>query len=99
MNFYKDYITEVEKVVQTKQFRMIKTIHRRIVNGLAKSEGGLLIALNAYGALLKQNESTAHSAEEREELIAMLKRVRELKVKYKYPKSEFNIYKKQPDEK
>ena len=99
MNFYKDYITEVEKVVQTKQFRMIKTIHRRIVNGLTKSEGGLLIALNAYGALLKQNESTAHSAEEREELIAMLKRVRELKVKYKYPKSEFNIYKKQPDEK
>jgi hypothetical protein len=99
LNFYKDYITEVEKVVQTKQFRMIKTIHRRIANGLTKSEGGLLIALNAYGALLKQNESTAHSAEEREELIAMLKRVRELKVKYKYPKSEFHIDKKQPDEK
>lgn len=78
---------------------MIKTIHRRIVNGLTKSEGGLLIALNAYGALLKQNESTGESAEEREELIVMLERVRELKVKYKYPKSEFNIDKKQPDEK
>lgn len=99
MNFYKDYITEVEKAVQTKQFRMIKTIHRRIVNGLTKSEGGLLIALNAYGALLKQNESTAHSAEEREELVAMLNRVRELIVKYRYPGSVFNIYKKQPDEK
>ena len=77
----------------------MKTIHRRIANGLAKSEGGLLIALNAYGALLKQNESTAHSAEENEELIAMLKRVRELIVKYRYPGSVFNIYKKQPDEK
>ena len=78
---------------------MIKRIHQRIANGLAKSEGGLLIALNAYGALLKQNESTAHSAEEREELIAMLKRVRELIVKYRYPRSEFHIYKKQTDEK
>ena len=77
----------------------MKTIHRRIANGLAKSEGGLLIALNAYGALLKQNESTAHSAEEREELTAMLKRVRELIVKYRYPGSVFNIYKKQTDEK
>ena len=78
---------------------MIKTIHRRIVNGLTKSEGGLLIALNAYGALLKQNESTAHSAEENEELLEMLKRVRELIVKYRYPGSVFNIYKKQTDEK
>lgn len=77
----------------------MKTIHRRIANGLSKAEGGLLIALNAYGALLKQNESTAHSTEEREELIAMLERVRELKVKYRYPDSVFNIYKKQPDEK
>ncbi len=73
---------------------MIKRIHRRIVNGLTKSEGGLLIALNAYGALLKQNESTAHSAEEREELLVMLERVRELIVKYRYPNSEFNIYNK-----
>ena len=73
---------------------MTKRIHRRIANGLAKAEGGLLIALNAYGALLKQNESTGESAEEREELIVMLERVRELKVKYRYPNSEFNIYNK-----
>ena len=78
---------------------MIKRIHQRIANGLAKSEGGLLIALHAYGALLKHNESTAHSAEENEELLEMLKRVRELKVKYRYPDSVFNIYKKQTDEK
>ena len=78
----------------------MKTIHRRIANGLSKAEGGLLIALNAYGALLKrEEESTGESAEEREELIAMLKRVRELIVKYRYPGSVFNIYKKQPDEK
>lgn len=82
---------------------MIKRIHQRIANGLTKSEGGLLIALNAYGALLKrEEESTEESTEEREEreeLIAMLNRVRELKVKYRYPDSVFNIYKKQPDEK
>ena len=78
---------------------MIKTIHRRIVNGLTKSEGGLLIALNAYGALLKREEESTEEREEREELVAMLNRVRELIVKYRYPGSVFNIYKKQPDEK
>ena len=86
----------------------MKTIHRRIANGLSKAEGGLLIALNDYRGLLKREEesteestgeSTGESAEEREELIAMLERVRELKVKYRYPDSVFNIYKKQPDEK
>ena len=59
----------------------MKTIHRRIANGLAKSEGGLLIALNAYGALLKREEESTEEREEREELTAMLKRVRELIVK------------------
>ncbi len=81
---------------------MIKRIHQRIANGLTKSEGGLLIALNAYGALLKREEESTEEREEREEreeLIAMLNRVRELKVKYRYPDSVFNIYKKQPDEK
>lgn len=78
----------------------MKTIHRRIANGLSKAEGGILIALNAYGALLKrEEESTEESTEENEELLEMLKRVRELKVKYRYPNSEFNIYKKQTDEK
>lgn len=82
----------------------MKTIHRRIANGLSKAEGGILIALNAYGGLLKREEesteeSTGESAEEREELIAMLKRVRELKIKFRYPGSVFNIYKKQTDEK
>ncbi len=82
----------------------MKTIHRRIANGLSKAEGGLLIALNDYRGLLKREEesteeSTGESAEEREELIAMLERVRELKVKYRYPDSVFNIYNKQTDEK
>ena len=72
----------------------MKTIHRRIANGLSKAEGGLLIALNAYGALLKREEESTEEREEREELVAMLKRVRELKVKYRYPNSEFNIYNK-----
>lgn len=78
----------------------MKTIHRMIANGLCQAEGGLLTALNAYRGLLKrEEESTGESVEEREELIAMLKRVRELKIKFRYPGSVFNIYKKQPDEK